>query len=79
MVGNNHYWYFSRGENNKMKKILTSLRAYVREDRHQGKTKFCATCGDPATVEALFDVGDGVTLIEKYCDLCAKKVRQLPT
>jgi hypothetical protein len=57
-----------------MKKILASLRAYVRED-HQGKTKFCATCGAPANVEALFDVGDGVTLIEKYCDLCSKKVR----
>ena len=26
-----------------------------------------------ATQEALFDVGDGVTLIEKYCDTCAKK------
>jgi hypothetical protein len=57
-----------------MKKILTSLREYTRED-HQGKTKFCATCGNSATVEALFDVGDGVTLIEKYCDLCSKKVR----
>ena len=58
----------------KMEKIFTSLRPYVREDHHQGKTKFCATCGDLATVEALFDVGNGVTLIEKYCELCAKKV-----
>jgi hypothetical protein len=58
-----------------MKKILTSLRTYVVEDHHEGETKFCATCGDSATVEAFFDVGDGVTLIEKYCDLCAKKVR----
>ena len=59
----------------KIEKIFTSLRAYVREDHHKGKTKFCATCGNSATVEALFDVGDGVTLIEKYCDLCSKKVR----
>lgn len=58
----------------KMEKIFTSLRVYVREDHHQGKMKFCATCGDLATVEALFDVGNGVTLIEKYCELCAKKV-----
>jgi hypothetical protein len=57
-----------------MKKILTSLRTYALED-HQGETKFCATCGSSATVEAFFDVGGGVTLIEKYCDLCAKKVR----
>jgi hypothetical protein len=49
----------------KMEKIFTSLRPYVREDHHQGKTKFCATCGDLVTVEALFDVGIGVTLIEK--------------
>jgi hypothetical protein len=58
----------------KTEKILTSLRAYVREDHHQGKTKFCATCGSSATVEALFDVGNGVTLLEKYCELCAKEV-----
>jgi hypothetical protein len=58
-----------------MKKILTSLRTYALEDHHLGETKFCATCGDSATVEAFFDVGGGVTLIEKYCNLCAKKVR----
>ncbi len=57
-----------------MEKIFTSLRSYIREDHHQGKTKFCATCGDLATVEALFDVGNGIILIEKYCKLCAKKV-----
>jgi hypothetical protein len=56
-----------------MKKILTSLRTYALED-HQGETKFCATCDSSATVEAFFDVGGGVTLIEKYCDLCAKSV-----
>jgi hypothetical protein len=58
----------------KMEKIFTSLRAYVREDHHQDKIKYCATCGDLANVEALFDVGNGITLIEKYCELCAKKV-----
>ena len=57
-----------------MEKIFTSLKIYVREDHHKGKTKFCATCGHSASVEALFDVGNGVTLIEKYCDRCAKKV-----
>jgi hypothetical protein len=58
----------------KMVKTFTLLRAYVRTDHHQGKTKLCATCGNSATVEALFNVGDEVTLIEKYCELCAKKV-----
>ncbi len=38
------------------------------------KLKYCSTCGGLATVEAHFDVGDGVTMIEKYCDDCSKKV-----
>ena len=38
-----------------------------------GKTKFCITCGNKATQEALFTVGDGVILVEKYCDVCAEK------
>ncbi len=54
-----------------MEKRLTSVRPYTD---HKGKTKFCATCGNVATQEALFEVGGGVTLIERYCDLCAKKV-----
>ena len=57
----------------KMEKSFTSFRAFVPED-HQGK-KFCATLGELATVEALFDVGNGVTLVEKYCELCTKRVR----
>ena len=56
-----------------MEKNFMSLRAYVREDHH-GKKRFCATCGDLVTVEALFDVGNGVTVVEKYCDVCSKKV-----
>jgi hypothetical protein len=40
---------------------------------HRGKTKFCAHCGNVATQEALFEV-DGASLIEKYCDICVKKI-----
>ena len=57
----------------KMEKVFTSLRSF-NDDHHEGKTKFCATCGNVATQEALFEVGGGVTLIERYCDQCAKKV-----
>jgi hypothetical protein len=39
------------------------------------KPKFCVTCGITATQEALFNVGDGVILVEKYCDVCAKHVK----
>ena len=54
-----------------MEKRLTSLRPITE---HRGKTKFCAHCGDVVTQEALFEVDGGVTLIEKYCDICVKKL-----
>jgi hypothetical protein len=54
-----------------MEKIFTMLRPFIDSS---GKTKFCITCGNKATQEALFTVGDGVILIEKYCDTCAVKV-----
>ncbi|MGC1931396.1 MAG: hypothetical protein WA667_20685 [Candidatus Nitrosopolaris sp.] len=60
----------SRDEN-QMEKRLTSLRPF---NEHRGKTKFCAHCGNVATQEALFEV-EGASLIEKYCDLCVKKIK----
>ncbi|MGB8935438.1 MAG: hypothetical protein WCC17_10080 [Candidatus Nitrosopolaris sp.] len=60
----------SRDEN-QMEKRLTSLRPF---DEHRGKTKFCAHCGNVATQEALFEV-EGASLIEKYCDICVKKIK----
>jgi hypothetical protein len=55
-----------------MEKRLTSLRPITE---YKGKTKYCAHCGSVATQEALFKVDVGVTLIERYCDICAKKVK----
>jgi len=43
-------------------------------DYRRKKQKYCSTCDRPATVDALFDVGNGVTSIEKYCDACSKKL-----
>ena len=54
----------------KMEKTFSSLRSFVDVG---GKSKFCVDCGNMATQEALFSV-DGATIIEKYCDKCAKKV-----
>ena len=56
----------------KMEKVFTSLRSFAD---HSGKTKYCASCGNVATQEALFNVGGGVTLIERYCDTCAKTIK----
>ena len=52
-----------------MEKIFSLLRSFVDVS---GKAKFCVTCGNVVTQEALFNV-DGAMLIEKYCDACAKK------
>ena len=53
-----------------MEKIFSMLRSFSDSS---GKTKFCITCGNKATQEALFTVGGGVMVIEKYCDTCAEK------
>ena len=52
--------------------MLTSLGPFVK---HKGKTKFCAHCGNVATQEALFKVDEDITLMERYCDVCAKNVK----
>jgi hypothetical protein len=58
-------------DENQMEKRLTSLRPITE---HSEKTKFCARCGNVATQEALFKV-EGASLIEKYCDICVKKIK----
>jgi hypothetical protein len=55
-----------------MEKRLISLRPFTER---KGKTKFCAHCGSVATQEVLFEVDEGVTLIERYCAICVKKVK----
>ncbi len=53
-----------------MEKVFSMLKPFTEDN---GKLKFCITCGNKATSEALFAVGDGAILVEKYCDTCAKK------
>jgi hypothetical protein len=50
-------------------KSFSSIRAFVNVG---GKTKYCVSCGNTATQEAIFAVV-GATILEKYCDCCAKK------
>lgn len=50
-------------------KKFSSIRAFIDVS---GKTKYCVSCGNTATQEALF-IADGASIIEKYCDSCAKK------
>ena len=61
----------------KTEKIFTSLRSFAD---YNGKTKFCKTCGNTATQEALFNVDGDITVIERYCETCAiKKMQPLET
>ena len=50
-------------------KKFSSIRALVDVS---GKTKYCVSCSNTATQEAIFTV-EGATIIEKYCDSCSKK------
>jgi hypothetical protein len=50
-------------------KNFSSIRAFVDVD---GKTRYCVSCGNKATQKAIFTV-EGATILEKYCDSCAKK------
>jgi hypothetical protein len=56
-----------------MTKSLIELKPFVPRPKDK-KPKHCSTCGRPATLEAYFDVGDRVTMIEKYCDACSKNI-----
>ena len=50
-------------------KKLSSIKAIVDVS---GKTRYCISCSNTATQEAIFTV-EGATILEKYCDSCAKK------
>jgi len=63
------------GKELEMYKKLIRLRAFEDKPNYpNSKPKVCVTCGIKASQEALFDVGDGIILIEKYCDRCVKNM-----
>lgn len=37
-----------------------------------GRHKVCKNCGSPATKEALFEVGNGIIVVERYCEQCVQ-------
>jgi len=34
------------------------------------ESKYCVYCGTLATLDAFFDAGNGVLVVEKYCHVC---------
>jgi hypothetical protein len=68
----NNLW----GNEIEMYKKFIRLRAFEDKSSYpNSKPKSCVTCGITATQEALFDVGDGIILVEKYCDTCVKNMK----
>jgi len=51
-----------------MNRIFSAVRNY---DCTSANPKICKTCDQPATKDFLFNVGNGITVIERYCDHCA--------
>ena len=49
------------------------LKPIERDEKNKDKTYFCVACGNPATQTAFFKV-EGATIVERYCDKCAKTV-----
>jgi len=56
-----------------MTKFLLTLKPFVTTVKEK-KLRYCITCANLATQEACFDVGENISVIEKYCDKCAMKV-----
>lgn len=54
-----------------MNRIFSSIRTC---NNLSNTAKACHDCGQPATKDALFDVGNGIAVVERYCDQCAETV-----
>jgi hypothetical protein len=51
--------------------VFSSIRNY---ENQLTNPKECKSCRGPATKDVLFAVGNGIVLIERYCDQCAQSV-----
>lgn len=54
-----------------MDRIFSSIRT---SNNLSTSPRACKSCGQPATKDALFDVGNGIAVVERYCDPCAQTV-----
>lgn len=54
-----------------MNKRFLSVRSLaISSSGPSGKQKKCRDCDQPATKEAIFDVGNGISVLERYCEPC---------
>jgi hypothetical protein len=52
-------------------KILRSIEPFIANP--EKNARFCIQCGQVATKIAYYNI-EGAVILEKYCDVCAKKV-----
>jgi hypothetical protein len=53
-----------------MNRVFSAIRAC----NNLSSPRACKSCGQPATKDALFNVGNGIAVVERYCDQCVKSV-----
>jgi hypothetical protein len=66
-----NFFSLCRREIMKLEKIFRSIRSLKSAN---GKARLCLACGNTATREALFNVGEELAPIERYCDTCMIKI-----
>lgn len=57
-----------------MHRVFSAIRSY--SNNVSNTPRACRECGQPATKDALFDVGNGIAVIERYCDQCVETVNR---
>jgi len=54
-----------------LEKTLKSIEPFTSST--EKNSRFCIGCGEPATKLVKYST-EGAIIIEKYCDICAKKI-----
>jgi hypothetical protein len=57
-----------------LEKILKSIEPFTSDPKKN--TKFCITCGEPATKLVTYNT-EGAVILERYCDKCAVEIKPI--
>jgi hypothetical protein len=56
-----------------LEKTLKSIEPFTSSA--EKNSRFCIGCGEPATMLVKYST-EGAIIIEKYCDICAKRIEE---
>lgn len=54
-------------------KVFSLIRPFADKIR-LGRPKTCMLCDQPITMEAVFSIGNDMSVIERYCSRCAENL-----